>query len=485
MLSFRTTEKWLCSFILCAFLFRLCSLGAVNLLVEEAYYWNYSAHLDWSYLDHPPLVALLIKLSTLLWGTTEWAVRAPALLCWVLTAGYSYRLTRLMGERGWVAVFLLSILPFFFVQSWVMTPDQPLLVAWSASLYYLYQACVLNRGRAWFAVGIALGLGLLAKYTIILLVPAAVLFLLMLPAKRFWFFRVEPYVALLLASVIFSPVLYWNATHTWASFTFQSSRRLSEAYQCSLHLLLGLLVLFVTPVGLKALLRLFRPLLSKDDGLLFLKCLFAVPVFFFACFSVIHAVKFNWIGPSVLALIPWFVREFARSERAWLYTGLLLLCSYSIMLTVVVMGQPIKVHQLLFSKYIAWQGLSEQMYQELMRIEHETQHKPMLVALDKYNIASEFAFYQAKLHPVDQYTIRGSDVFGGESLMYRYWGENSSPAGQTLLLVTDNVLHFDNPAIKLHATDESPIASWSAKSQGVGEDVRPYFYRVIGKYTCH
>ncbi len=43
---------------------RLVFMGLVNLIPEEAYYWNYAQHLDLSYLDHPPMVAWLIWLST-------------------------------------------------------------------------------------------------------------------------------------------------------------------------------------------------------------------------------------------------------------------------------------------------------------------------------------------------------------------------------------------------------------------------------------
>ena len=50
-----------------------------DLQAEEAYYWNYSVHLDFGYIDHPPLVAVLIKLSTTLFGLNEFAVRFPAL----------------------------------------------------------------------------------------------------------------------------------------------------------------------------------------------------------------------------------------------------------------------------------------------------------------------------------------------------------------------------------------------------------------------
>src|SRR5262249_40494218 len=46
-------------------------MGSVNLIPEEAYYWNYAQHLDWGYLDHPPMVAWLIWLSTSIFGKSE------------------------------------------------------------------------------------------------------------------------------------------------------------------------------------------------------------------------------------------------------------------------------------------------------------------------------------------------------------------------------------------------------------------------------
>lgn len=57
-----------------------------RLLVEEAYYWNYAQHLDWGYLDHPPMVAVLIKACTFLFGTNEFGVRSASLFCWFISA---------------------------------------------------------------------------------------------------------------------------------------------------------------------------------------------------------------------------------------------------------------------------------------------------------------------------------------------------------------------------------------------------------------
>jgi 4-amino-4-deoxy-L-arabinose transferase-like glycosyltransferase len=131
-----------------ALLIHLFCMATANLLVEETYYWNYSQHLDFSYLDHPPMVALLIKLTTTLLGTNEFAVRAGGLLCWVIMTYFSYALSELIHKGcGVLSVLLISILPFFFLQSFFLTPDMPLLACWSALLYCLYRALVRKRLR--------------------------------------------------------------------------------------------------------------------------------------------------------------------------------------------------------------------------------------------------------------------------------------------------------------------------------------------------
>lgn len=129
-------------------LLHLISITGTVLIVEEAYYWNYAQHLDFSYLDHPPMVALLIKASTLIFGTTEFGVRAITLFCFFITATYSYKLTQLINKNsGPYSLVLLAILPFFFLHSQIITPDVPLITCWSASIYCLYRALVRNEGN--------------------------------------------------------------------------------------------------------------------------------------------------------------------------------------------------------------------------------------------------------------------------------------------------------------------------------------------------
>src|ERR1700677_3064632 len=75
---------------------RLIYAWRVELMPEEAYYWNYAQHLDIGYLDHPPMVGWLIAAGTAALGDTEFGVRFGALFCGVIASVFIYRLTREM-----------------------------------------------------------------------------------------------------------------------------------------------------------------------------------------------------------------------------------------------------------------------------------------------------------------------------------------------------------------------------------------------------
>src|SRR6202034_3053831 len=119
--------------------------------------------------------------------------------------------------------------------------------------YYLERALVAGRPSAWWRVGISMGIGVISKYSIGLLAPVILLFMLKDGQSRQWWRRPEPYVAAALALAIFSPVILWNAQHDWASFAFQTSRRLAEAPRFALHKLIASALILITPTGVIAM----------------------------------------------------------------------------------------------------------------------------------------------------------------------------------------------------------------------------------------
>lgn len=469
----------------------LCMTSTV-LIVEEAYYWNYAQHLDFSYLDHPPMVALLIKISTAVFGTNEFAVRMTSLICWMLMAFFSYKLTDAINHgAGPYALMLLAILPFFFLQSLVITPDMPLLVCWSATLYCLYRTLILNESNYWYAAGIWLGLGMLSKYTISLLGPATLFYMITVPTARAWFKRKEPYACALIAALIFTPVIYWNATHEWVSFIFQSSRRFTSTSPIRLHYLLGLSFIFLTPMGVLALWELMK---KNTPGVFnisvntkqFITIFLWIPWGFFALFSLNHHVKFNWIGPIYLAFIPWLavlIVNIPKKRTIWLKTSVFLLACYCAILLAINYNKSEAVQQKLFKDMIAWNTLTKQFHDLARQIEAETKLSPTFVPLDNYHIGSELAFYQAKSlaqgTTIKTYPIVGAHIFGGNSLMYRYWSKKEDYLGKPLILISTSPKSFENLKLNQYVIKQSaPKKIWSI-SQGQGIASNPYYYKVV------
>ena len=135
-------------------LLRLFYLGVPDLIFEEAYYWNYAQHLDIGYLDHPLMVAWIIKLFISLMGNIEFAVRSGAFLCWFITAYFAYKLTREVLNKACAnrALMIVTVLPPYFSFGWFMSPDAPLTACWAMAIYYIHQALVRKtrrRGGAW------------------------------------------------------------------------------------------------------------------------------------------------------------------------------------------------------------------------------------------------------------------------------------------------------------------------------------------------
>ena len=295
---------------------KLILMGCVNLIPEEAYYWNYAQHLDWGYLDHPPMVAWLIWLSTSVLGKSELSVRLPAYLCWIIAAIFMFRLTLNLYDRSaaFRTILLLAVLPIYFGLGFFMTPDAPLYAAWAGCLYFLERALIAQNSRAWWGVGMCIGVGMLSKYTVALLGLGTLMFLLIDRQSRRWLFRPEPYIAAIMSVILFSPVFLWNMRNGWISFAFQGSDRWEGSYDFSLHVLFGTILLLLTPTGLLAIVRVLLPQRlegasaiqtdNKKRQYLWAVTYTLVPLSVFVIYSLFYQPKLNWTAPIWLAAIP-------------------------------------------------------------------------------------------------------------------------------------------------------------------------------------
>jgi dolichol-phosphate mannosyltransferase len=503
--------------ILAVLLLRLMYLGVPELLEQEAYYWNYAQHLDYSYLDHPPMVALLIWLGTSISGTSEFGVRIGAFICWFITAYFSYQLSfRMFGRTAALgAVLLLSVLPLYYGAGFIMTPDAPLHAAWAALLYFLYRALVDCRSEAWLWIGVSLGLGMISKYTIVLLAPAVICFMLVDRKSRPWFVRSEPYGAALLALFIFSPVLFWNFQHEWASFLFQGGQRVTGRTFFTTHRLLGYIALIMTPAGVLGILYyLFRGnrftknlvVTGKemgrrflDRGYLFTFLMIMSPLSVFFIFSLTKEVKLNWTSPLWLAVLPFLgctvmavfpqgnSRYLSLLHKMWKTTIVVLLLGLAIAFHYVTIGLPM-VPDPPGPFLIGWEDFARRIEGVVDQTEKDTGRRPVVVGMDKYQIASGLAFYRTKgaLKENPERRKRGVEetlgwhLFGWNSLMYDYWAEPEKFYGRDILAVGSSKIRVEYPYYQNHMISMNNILPLDAKKNGI--PVRRFYGRLVKGY---
>jgi len=199
----------------------------IELRVDEAYYWTWSKESVISFLDHPPLIAWFIRFGTALFGDSNFGVRFPGLLSMllmqVLLADIVWRVVR--DWRYVVAVVLMTeASPDYGLLMAKLAPDSALIPCELIMIWSLVRLAKSGDQRWWLSAGLFGGLALSAKYTAILLVPAILAFVLVPDWRRRQLASPWLWIGAALALLAFSPVLYWNAIHGWASFKFQLDR---------------------------------------------------------------------------------------------------------------------------------------------------------------------------------------------------------------------------------------------------------------------
>lgn len=193
---------------------------------DEAQYWIWSKSLDFGYYSKPPLIAWTIRATTALFGDREWAVRLAAPFCHLGAAIFLYALgRRLYGDAAglWSGLTWL-VLPGVVLSAALMTTDALLLFFWSAALYFLFRVLAARENGenalAWsFALGAAIGLGLLSKYAMIYFTFGLALAVLFAPETRKHFRFADAALAFAVAALLIAPNLVWNAEHDFQTLS--------------------------------------------------------------------------------------------------------------------------------------------------------------------------------------------------------------------------------------------------------------------------
>jgi len=292
-------------------LFAMQALAAqrLELTFDEAYYTLWSRALSFGYLDHPPMVALLIRASTSLFGGDELGVRALSLLMvGAMPALVAFIAWRLFGsaEKAALAALMWIAMPLVAVGAVFVTPDAPLVVFWTLGLAALVELWRTGEKRWLMALGLMLGLALQSKFTAAFFTAGVGLALIATPALRRWLVSPALFAALAVALAIFAPFVVWNAEHGWATFVKQLGRAppngfapfyLAEFLVAQIGLLNPLVFAALVPAVLSIPWRAPIAAGARDEARRVLACTIAPAAIYFLLHSLHDRVEGNWLAP--------------------------------------------------------------------------------------------------------------------------------------------------------------------------------------------
>jgi hypothetical protein len=318
----------------------------LDLAPDEAHYWDWSRHLDWSYYSKGPLVAYLIRIgcavfgpwSQALTGTDMLAVRFPAVVCGALLLAALYVLTMQVFAREGLALAVVAVgltLPLLSAGATLMTIDAPYCCCWAWALVLGHHAILRGSLWAWPVLGLVIGLGILAKYTMLMWIPSVGLFLLTSRGLRRRFVAPGFWIMVASAALCCLPILIWNIQHDWVSLRHVSGQAgLRDTPGWRWHgpleyvgvqfaLLLGFWF-----VAWAAAMITHRPWRESDLGIRYLWWLSAPMFGVFLLFSIKTSEEPNWPVTAYLSGLvltaAWLLRQ-VRSSVLW-YRRLSKLC---------------------------------------------------------------------------------------------------------------------------------------------------------------
>ena len=415
-------------------LLRLIIGALVPLFPDETYYWDWSRSLQAGYFDHPPMIALLVRAGTTIFGDTPFGVRFFPILAGGATA-YAIALTaRALAddEAGRLAAIVFSVLPIAAAGFVLATPDAPMLCALAWTLYAVVRALLVgvdgadqpsraDSGRRtgaavgvpvsatvwWCLAGLCIGLAMASKFTSVL-VPLAIAIACLLHGRlQNRLGERGPYLAVVIASLVLLPVLIWNWQNDWVSFVFQLGHGLGEpkggalgALNREAQLVGGQLGL-VSPILFYFVVRsIKRGFDQTPDGIRVALAVIPVVCFAFFFYSATRRnVEANWPAIAWLPAVILLAIDAPYSARAakWLNGGVALAAVLSgiIYIHTLVPILPLRADRDQVAKAFGWDQLANVVDHRKEYVESRAALgvAKVWVAAERYQDASELAFH--------------------------------------------------------------------------------------------
>jgi 4-amino-4-deoxy-L-arabinose transferase-like glycosyltransferase len=414
----------------------------MGLMPQDAYYHFYGENLSLSYFDHPGIIGYILRGFTEVFGKTIYVVKLADFVVTSLTLISFYKLASLFlsKTKALRALVLISSTLCVSILSFNSTPDVPLLLFWTLTLFSLYKAIFEQKKWHWIFAGIFMGLAFDSKYTALLLQIGLLAFLAFSNQYRKLLLSPWLWFCLVVSVLVTFPVWWWNYQHDFASFAFQGSNRTGSITKFKISpdyffgaighqivLLLPILFAVFITFTFKFIKRALLKFKLPKAKTLFLLAFF-VPTFvgFFAL-TPIYWVKLNWMMPSYISgiiIAGMFISK--KLVKAQIITSIVfhVLIAAQILFYLV----PIKSDD----TWVGWKELTV----ETKKLQEEYPNT-FVFSNDGYKTSAALSFFMDD-------KVYAQNIVGLNALHFDYLGDNLSDLNTKNAIFIDSDTRFNN-----------------------------------------
>lgn len=219
----KQSDKPIWYFLLCWTALNVIQAATLELHADEAYYWMYSRFLDWGYFDHPPMVALFIRIGDSI-GHNEFCMRLITIIASSTSIYILWLILKRYAVSAMVFILVVAGMLILHIYGFTTTPDAPLFF-FAVLFYYFYQR-YLDDDNWWLAtvLGVVIACMFYSKYHAVLLVAFTVISNIKLFKRpSFWFIAG-------LAVVLYIPHILWQINHGFPSVNYHLYERAVKVY---------------------------------------------------------------------------------------------------------------------------------------------------------------------------------------------------------------------------------------------------------------
>ena len=472
-------HKHLCYLLVVVLAVRMFIAVVPPLSGDEATFWEWTRHLAAGYYAHPPMTAWVVWITTKAFGLSVFSIRLVAGLTHVGTMVFVYLIAYEFFRNksyAYLATLLFALLPISFVLGSMTTTDAMLLVCFTAATYYFKKAIVDEQPNYWYFVAIACGGMLLTKFMAGLFFPGIFFFLLVHKRYRHVFLTKEPYIAALIASVMFSPFLYWNYKNDWLTFQFNFFvRHQNEGFNplkplifvfgqavAASPVVFGMIIMAMISLGISIYRKKMNRITDQkeQDTILLLSYIIFFPLLYFGFTSTGVEIAPHWLATiyplGVILVFAIFKEWFGeltdnmlwRSKYVW--ANMVPAALISLVMAVLVLFPKILPDRMLYiekvngtgslvSHFYGWEEIGEHI--DKLIPEWKDRPEGFFLTAEDYSLASMLAFYTPS-HPSFYLMNSMKKMIHGKT--YLLWEKGKKKIGANTLYIADRFDAWDD-----------------------------------------